>query len=200
VVDDLVAAAQLRVLVGDRVEAVRAAGHDRAGVAPFSVSMFCWASMLNTNSCPSAGPGRGQVSAGPSTANDTPAVQQLGDGLGPCGPGPRAHAQPPEQVRTPPIGRRPRHLEVRPSAQSAAGTRPCPTRSPLFSGSSAWWPPRPGTPTRSAPGSAHVRDVVDARCPLGIPAQAPQLVQDHSTSGRITPLAFHRPAAARPRP
>src|SRR5580692_6855356 len=43
--------------------------------ASLSVSMFCWASMLYTNSLPRRRAGSPvQVSAGPSTANETPAV------------------------------------------------------------------------------------------------------------------------------
>ena len=52
-------------------------GHDATmvrGAASFRVSMFCWASMENTNSFPIRRAGSPvQVSAGPSTANVTPA-------------------------------------------------------------------------------------------------------------------------------
>ena len=167
VVDDLVVAADLRVLVGERVEAVRA-GRDDLRCAPIelSVSTFCMASIWKRNSLPSRRAGSPvQVSPAPRIANSTPGrVQQLGDRpgglLGPVLQ--RAGAADPEQVLD--VGRDrlarldPAYLEVEalgPLLAGAVGQRP--TGCPCSRGCAASRRPRTGTPTRSAPGSGACR-------------------------------------------
>ena len=169
VVDHLVVAAELRVLPGDGVEAVRAGRHDRLrGAASLRVSMFCWASMENTNSLPDP-PGR--VPGAASRPGRAPRSSPRPGAAGwrwpwwSSWPGPPAPRRSRPRTGTPSSGSSfPSTTGTSKSSspiQSPRGLRPCPTGRPCSPGSAASRPPRPGTRTRSASGAAHPVDVVD---------------------------------------
>ena len=149
VVDDLVVPAQLRVLVGQGVEAVRAGRDDLAGAGSrpskpsLSVSTFCCASIWNTNSLPDRRAGSPvQVSPGRARRTPTPArVQQLGDrARGLLAPGPRTRRRSRPRTGTRVSGVQlavdDRHLEVAGPSSSPAGCgRSAPTGCPCSPGS-----------------------------------------------------------------
>ena len=184
----------------------------RAGApASFSVSTFCWASIWNTNSLPIRRAGSPvQVSAGPSTANFTPAVCSSAAmalvvffARSSSAPG----AADPEQVLhvSVDLAVHDGDLEVElGDPLQRACPRPCPTGCPCSPGScsipaaswgnadsiSTWWRRIPSMWSMCSMSTGHSS------------TQAPQFVQDQSTSGSITPfssaVADQRPAPPRP--
>ena len=182
VVDDLVGAAELGVLVGDGVEAVRAAGHDRLrrGLVQGLDVLLGQHGVHELVADPAgrvAGAGLGRAEH---RELDPGGVQQGGDGLGGLA-GPvlqGAGAADPEQVLH--VGRRSCRRRRGPRSRARSSSRrggpgPSPTGRPCSPGSSACRPPRPGTRTRSAPGSGACRRCGRcARCRPGTPPRTPR--------------------------
>jgi hypothetical protein len=205
VVHDLVVAAELGVLVRDRVEAVRAARHDLAG-AGLVQRLDVLLGQHREHELVAHPPGRvagarlgrvrGRRSSRPRCAA-APRSPWWSSWPGPPAPPrsrPRRGTPPRRRSGRPRPGRRSR---ARSSTRSAS-TRPCPTGRPCSPGSSASRTPRPGTRTRSAPGAGACRDVVDVLdVDRALLTQAPQLVQDQSTSGSMTPLDAESPTSGR---
>ena len=179
------------------------------GAASFSVSMFCWASIENTNSFPIRRAGSPvQVSAGPSTANLTPAV---------CSSAAIAlvvfFARSSSAPAQPTQNRYSTSASIFPSAtgtsksssviHSARRAAPIPHGSPLFSRFFSI----PAASTGNADSiSTWCRRIpsIWSMCSMSTghsSTHAPQFVHDHSTSGSITPcVGRRRPAAAPPLP
>ena len=173
--------------------------------ASFSVSMFCWASMLNTNSLPIRRAGSPvQVSAGPSTANDTPAVCSS-SAMALVVLRARSSSAPaqPTQNRyctSSPIGPSTTGTsKSRPSAQSSRRDSPMPHGSPLFSRFFSMVDASAGNADSISTWCRRM-SVMWSMCSMSTGhscTQAPQLVQDQSTSGWMTPLAFSSPTSGR---
>jgi hypothetical protein len=159
--------------------------------------MFCWASIENTNSLPIGGPGR-RCRSRPGRARRTSRPRCAAGWRSPwwsSWPGPPARRR--SRPRT---GTRHRRGSCRPrpgprsrarSIQSARRASPMPHGSPLFSrflsipaastgnadSISTWWRRIPSMWSMCSMSTGHSS------------THAPQLVQDHSTSGSMTPFS-----------
>ncbi len=173
--------------------------------ASFSVSTFCCASIENTNSLPILRAGSPvQVSAGPSTANDTPAVCSneaialvVFLALSSSAP---AHPTQNRYSTSSPIG--PSTTGTSKSSSVIHSERfasPIPQGSPLFSRFLS-------IPDASVGNSDSIstwcrrRPVMWSMCSMSTGhsfTQAPQLVQDQITSGSMTPFASALPTRGR---
>ena len=149
--------------------------------ASFSVSTFCWASMENTNSLPIRRAGSPvHVSAGPSTANFTPAVCSsvaiaLVVFLARSSSAPAQPTQNRYSISGSILPSTTGTSKSSSAIHSARRVSPMPHGSPLFSRFAASRPPRPGTPTRSAPGAGASRRCGRcARCRPGTPPRTPR--------------------------
>ncbi len=202
VVDDLVVPAELRVLVRERVEAVRAARDDRPRgrlVERLDVLLSEHGEHELVAHPPGgiAGAGLGGPEHGELHAR--PCAAAWRSPWWSCGPGPPAppRSRPRTGTRRRRGSSRPRPAPRSPARRSTppAAPRPCPTGRPCSPGSSASPPPRWGRPTRSAPGNAACRRCGRcARCQPGIPARR----RRSWCTTRSRPGRSRRPAAGSP--
>ena len=178
--------------------------------ASLSVSMFCWASIWNTNSLPSRLAGSPvQASIGPSTANFTPAMCSSSAIalVAFLARSSRAPAQPTQYRYSTSSGIVPSRTGTSKSSsviqsarRSSAMPHGLPLRSRLFSiavasvgkadSTSTWWRRIPLMWSMCSMSTGHSF------------TQAPQFVHAQITSGSMTPFSRNpcRPAAAPPRP